>query len=206
MTLICSICLDNLKFSDQNISVLKCGHIFHHDCLKSWIQIRHTCPDCRRIIDKNSFIKKVYPKISEDNTYNDNSFKSKVNKSRILFDLLTKNNECSQKAVRRRIVELEMENQNLENELKKLNGEVGKLHKNLEISQNNIRSLDEENCNLKSAVERLETEKNKIAKSVDEKVRKAVEPYLQMRKSPTPEIQLPNMLINVPSTSKGWFN
>ena len=90
--------------------------------------------------------------MSEDNAdiYNGNSSESKV-----LFDLLAKNNECSQKAVCKRIVELEKKNKEQETELNELNGEVEKLQHNLQVGQNNIKCLYEENCDLNGTVENL---------------------------------------------------
>ena len=177
MVICCSICLNDLNFSNHCISVLKCGHVFHYDCLQEWIRTSKTCPECRCQIGKNSLVKKIYPKVSEDNAdiYNGNSSESKV-----LFDLLAKNNECSQKAVCKRIVELEKKNKEQETELNELKGEVEKLQQGLEVAQNNIKSLHEENCNLNVAVENL------IG-------------------SLTPPIQIPNQkeLKNIPSTSKG---
>ena len=212
MSVICSVCINDLNFSDQNISVLKCGHIFHHDCLHEWIQIRKTCPECRCQVGKNSLVKKIYPKVNEDNT---NIYKGNSSKSSELFDLLAKNNDCSQKAVCKRITELENENKKLGAQLDDLKGEVTRLQKSLEITQSNIKSLDNENCNLKRAFETLQIEKNEIEKSVDDKVRKAVKPYLEMRNKVevykeeisnlTLQLQIPNenMLENIPSTSKG---
>ena len=149
MQIICSICLNDLNFSNENISVLKCGHFFHHDCLQNWIQIRKTCPECRRPVGKNSVVKKVYPKVNEDNSnvYNGNSSKSKE-----LFDFIARNNECLQKAVCKRIVELENENKNLKSELNELKNTF---QENFEISQKNISSLTQENSNLKTTVEIL---------------------------------------------------
>ena len=208
MVISCSICLNDLNFSNQNISVLKCGHLFHHDCLQEWIRTSKTCPECRCQIGKNSLVKKVYPKVSEDNTniYNGNS-----SESNRLFDLIAKNNECSQKAVCKRIVELENKNKDQETTLNELKASLENLQQCLEV-------LNEENCNLKSAVESLQVEKNKIEKDVDAKVRKAVEPYLGIKKEMqsykekvslisrlTSEIQIPNQqaLENSLSTSKG---
>ena len=208
MVISCSICLNDLNFSNQNISVLKCGHLFHHDCLQEWIRTSKTCPECRCQIGKNSLVKKVYPKVSEDNTniYNGNS-----SESNRLFDLIAKNNECSQKAVCKRIVELENKNKDQETTLNELKASLENLQQCLEV-------LNEENCNLKNAVESLQVEKNKIEKDVDAKVRKAVEPYLGIKKEMqsykekvslisrlTSEIQIPNQqaLENSLSTSKG---
>ena len=117
----CSICLDSLNFSDDTISVLKCGHVFHHDCLVNWIQTNSTCPECRCQVGKSSFVKKIYPKYSEEDT---NIYKGNSSETKKLFDLLEQNNKLSQKAVCKRIVELEDENKKVKSEVDELKNQI----------------------------------------------------------------------------------
>lgn len=42
----CAICTDDLTKGKK----LKCGHIFHTDCLKTWCQREVTCPICRKAL------------------------------------------------------------------------------------------------------------------------------------------------------------
>tara|TARA_A100001015_G_C15003490_1_gene719619 strand:- start:337 stop:816 length:480 start_codon:yes stop_codon:yes gene_type:complete len=43
----CSICLENLE---KNLVQLKCGHIFHKNCIDTWYKSqKNTCPICRNI-------------------------------------------------------------------------------------------------------------------------------------------------------------
>ena len=42
---ICAICYDN--FNDEIVCKLKCGHIFHANCINAWYKIKRTCPYCR---------------------------------------------------------------------------------------------------------------------------------------------------------------
>ena len=42
----CVICRDSL-FEGSKPKKLTCGHIFHVDCLRSWIVIQQVCPTCR---------------------------------------------------------------------------------------------------------------------------------------------------------------
>lgn len=42
----CSICCDPI-LPDNVVLHLKCGHIFHEDCLMEWLKRSKTCPECR---------------------------------------------------------------------------------------------------------------------------------------------------------------
>ena len=42
----CSICL--MEFDSENkLSVTKCSHVFHNDCIKEWSKYKIECPICR---------------------------------------------------------------------------------------------------------------------------------------------------------------
>ena len=43
----CSICFNKFKSCDQVTKLCKCGHIFHSECLFSWLKSKDTCPLCR---------------------------------------------------------------------------------------------------------------------------------------------------------------
>jgi len=44
----CSICLKALDTSSENITLEKCRHTFHKECLKPWVVAeKRTCPNCR---------------------------------------------------------------------------------------------------------------------------------------------------------------
>lgn len=44
----CPVCMEDYKPGDNDIlKVRQCGHIFHRDCLKSWMKVNRTCPLCR---------------------------------------------------------------------------------------------------------------------------------------------------------------
>ena len=51
MTDICSICLES-NFVDSNTDdkrkyITKCNHIYHYDCIYTWVQRNNSCPSCR---------------------------------------------------------------------------------------------------------------------------------------------------------------
>lgn len=38
------------KISNNNGNyILKCKHVFHHDCIKKWFVCHNTCPCCRNV-------------------------------------------------------------------------------------------------------------------------------------------------------------
>lgn len=46
----CAICRESMDTAKK----LPCGHLFHHSCLRSWLEQHHSCPTCRRsLIDPN---------------------------------------------------------------------------------------------------------------------------------------------------------
>ncbi|XP_052770294.1 E3 ubiquitin-protein ligase RNF139-like [Mya arenaria] len=43
----CSVCYIEMDVGKK----LPCGHVFHHDCLKRWFQVRNVCPYCNTAVD-----------------------------------------------------------------------------------------------------------------------------------------------------------
>ncbi|XP_037814146.1 uncharacterized protein LOC119605238 [Lucilia sericata] len=50
-SVLCSLCLDNLNDSKNVYSIIKCGHIYHKECLRKIIYKR-TCSVCHVLYDK----------------------------------------------------------------------------------------------------------------------------------------------------------
>ena len=42
----CCICLDEIAMGEQTI-LLPCGHMFHNNCILTWLKKNNTCPMCR---------------------------------------------------------------------------------------------------------------------------------------------------------------
>jgi len=62
----CSICLSDVR-PTRNNPPIRCGHVFHSDCLQHWkAQGKNTCPECRKVFDVSNF--KV--KLTVENNYN----------------------------------------------------------------------------------------------------------------------------------------
>ncbi|GJU85523.1 RING-H2 finger protein ATL70-like protein [Tanacetum coccineum] len=43
----CSICLADYKADDVIRLLPKCGHLFHRECIDTWLKVHTTCPVCR---------------------------------------------------------------------------------------------------------------------------------------------------------------
>lgn len=57
----CIICFE--RFGGTSVmTAAKCGHLFHENCLKDWMQQSRTCPQCRVAIRRNGF-RKIYPSV-----------------------------------------------------------------------------------------------------------------------------------------------
>eukprot|EP00658_Telonema_sp_P-2_P053455 TRINITY_DN419_c0_g1_i4.p1 TRINITY_DN419_c0_g1~~TRINITY_DN419_c0_g1_i4.p1 ORF type:complete len:158 (+),score=39.70 TRINITY_DN419_c0_g1_i4:98-571(+) len=42
----CSVCLDDFNNSSV-LTTMPCGHSFHSQCVKQWLEHHRTCPNCR---------------------------------------------------------------------------------------------------------------------------------------------------------------
>ena len=54
----CIICYDNFKEGDK-VTTLPCVHVFHIDCIKSWILEHKNCPVCKFGITKSALIGEI---------------------------------------------------------------------------------------------------------------------------------------------------
>lgn len=51
----CSICLNQVRPTRTNPPI-RCGHIFHSDCLEQWKgKGKNTCPVCRKVFDVSNY-------------------------------------------------------------------------------------------------------------------------------------------------------
>lgn len=47
---VCPVCMEDIQ---QDAYLTSCCHLFHYNCVKSWIEEHHSCPTCRNSLVKN---------------------------------------------------------------------------------------------------------------------------------------------------------
>ncbi|XP_022631567.1 RING-H2 finger protein ATL14-like [Vigna radiata var. radiata] len=55
----CAICLEELKNGEECVVFSVCGHIFHFDCIKHWLEEKPTCPNCRHCVASSATMMKT---------------------------------------------------------------------------------------------------------------------------------------------------
>lgn len=56
----CLICLKKIKIDQINAQYqcIPCGHVYHVECIETWLRKRNNCPSCHNLVDRlNLFIK-----------------------------------------------------------------------------------------------------------------------------------------------------
>ena len=79
MNCICSICLASNKPRDEQVCVTMCGHVYHYQCLESWVATgKSECPECRSNVTMASIVKKIHPNVDEESARKIESLKLQV--------------------------------------------------------------------------------------------------------------------------------
>ena len=88
----CSICLNEVKCTRANPPI-RCGHMFHSHCLKSWKeQGKNTCPVCRKVFDASQFqiivtIRNNYTAVANSVSLNEDSIFDVLDLFDLTFDV-----------------------------------------------------------------------------------------------------------------------
>lgn len=49
----CTVCKDDLVI-DEEVIKMPCNHLFHPDCLLTWLKMHNSCPTCRYELPTNN--------------------------------------------------------------------------------------------------------------------------------------------------------
>ena len=96
----CTICMEGFIVGKQDVTVLSCKHIFHHNCLKNWLfkNLTHPkCPNCNNNVAENSEnSNQPHKSILHDNTQNNlnvqNDFIRNINNQQSFTRMSNDNN------------------------------------------------------------------------------------------------------------------
>jgi len=55
----CVICISNINANTEKLRLLPCEHVFHENCLFSWLKWHAICPLCRHVLKDNTNISKL---------------------------------------------------------------------------------------------------------------------------------------------------
>ena len=141
MSITCSICQEYINFCDEEISVLRCGHLYHQQCLQQWLDTDFSCPECRAEVTRNNYIKKIYPSVIDDEDYRKQKtrvYKGSADETKSILKVFYENNANFEKLFLKRIANLENLNDNLAEN-------ISRLEENRSITSTTIRSLQKEN-------------------------------------------------------------
>ena len=61
----CPTCLESFNSSKSTVTTDPCGHLFHEDCIRPWLETgKRTCPKCRTEISRKKLLR-VYVSSSD---------------------------------------------------------------------------------------------------------------------------------------------
>ena len=153
----CSVCLEDINLLKKEVSILKCGHFFHTDCLNNWLKQQLNRPECRDTVKKGTFPTNIYPKLNQGTA---------VTQLKDDYDELRKENVLLKKTISSQIEKVS-QTKRLEDECDELLNENISLKKNIllkeQLLKKFISSLKENNSQLKS----LKDECNELRRKND---------------------------------------
>ena len=134
MKVLCIICLDVIDTAKDAVSALNCGHVFHQNCVTTWLQNKNSCPKCKKTVIEGQIISKLY---LERTDYMNVSQKAK--------DVITKfdkNYQEFQTSLLTLISNLEEENKALKQNLRSVTLEVDTLKEKLSETEDKAKESE----------------------------------------------------------------
>lgn len=63
----CVICMTQYEEDSQARDILKCGHMFHAECLETWLKVKQKCPLCNQDLKRHSLDPSRFRRAPEEN-------------------------------------------------------------------------------------------------------------------------------------------
>lgn len=90
----CLFCLKDIILN-ENTYLLRCGHLFHQDCINNWITKHSICPFCKFDIIGKSIHKSSIDIINERDNQEDSNVKKNLKKNENSVDFEIQNNNIN---------------------------------------------------------------------------------------------------------------
>lgn len=150
MKLECCICAEKLGDGGPQVMSTKCGHLFHKDCISTWLTktVKGTCPQCRADA-RNDDLRNIY--LSNISNRTSDIFNSSIvaNLRDVQEDL------CIMQT-------------NLEREIEQLKTDKAELKKRVHFLDAQHSAWISKNVDLKTKIEALEIENDTLKQRVDD--------------------------------------
>ena len=150
MNIGCSTCFEPFD-SRSNISTTPCGHVFHTDCLKIWLQNgQNHCTQCRKSCTKNQIIKLFFSESELENN--------------LVTELMDSNRKLQEKTIELESKYLQSQNETLEAKVEKI--KLSNHPNDLQI----VEKLSVQNLNMAQELLELKAEMAKLKKNKKNKL------------------------------------
>lgn len=159
--------------SDNALLHLECGHVYHSDCLRKWLESSRTCPDCRQSVTKMNTVTRIFLNFTNESD-TDYLIQQLTQKNVELNDMkinLARSSEEVER-IKHENIRLTAEWHNLNSEktlskqvMKKLSLRLQSYDKENEKTTRTIGELTQENINLKQELHYKDSELSKTFKS-----------------------------------------
>ncbi|XP_032685405.1 E3 ubiquitin-protein ligase TRAIP-like isoform X2 [Odontomachus brunneus] len=158
MNIVCTICRDNFIQSDD-ISVTRCGHIFHLNCLSRWLTRSNSCPECRKKTSQEK-IQRLYVTFATNETNSTDSLSMQERIDSLKFQVLL--NEKNIKYYTSKNETLEKQNAGLRQEVRKVESEMNKKNSKIYLLKEQIRDLKEKYTERESLKHKLSQKEKEL--------------------------------------------
>lgn len=136
-----------------------CGHIFHHECLKQWLERSKSCPQCRERATKNTIHKIYFNFSNNDSIIEDPSFLQQRIEN-LNFQIKLKDREIDTlRAIEKK---LEKETLGLRQEVRKVESSIKSKESAILAFKEQLEFYRHENQELKKFNEEINTYKHEI--------------------------------------------
>ena len=152
MSIQCSTCMESIT-ANSDSSVIPCGHVFHSECIKSWLNRQPNCPHCRKGTTIDQVIKIFFSESQEETNNRDQAAGDALEANLKCIELAEKNETLQKKmkalktwyqVISNEWARLEQENELLKNEKLELQGSNANLINENERNKKRFQKLNEE--------------------------------------------------------------